>query len=87
MQINYNQLPNRNSLKSLMRILVHVKMNQKHPIENLKEKVEMIRPKKILTWATGEHPHMTILPQQPAKRLVLIGQAHLIGPLHGLIVV
>ena len=64
MQINYNQLPNRNSFKSLMRILVHVKMNQKHPIEqhrNLKEKIEMIRPRKIHipTWATGEHLHTT----------------------------
>ena len=67
-----------------MRILVHVKMNRKHPIENLKEKAEMIRPKKILTWATGEHPHMTISPRQPAKKPPLIGQAHLIGLLHGL---
>ena len=51
MQINYYQLPNRKWLKiriSLIRILVHVKMNQKHPIDrNLKEKIEMIRPKKI----------------------------------------
>ena len=51
MQINYYQLPNRTWLKiriSLIRILVHVKMNQKHPIDrNLKEKIEMIRQRKI----------------------------------------
>ena len=83
MQINYYQLPNRRWLKiriSLIRILVHVKMNQKHPIENLKEKIEMIRPRKIhiQAQAIGEHLHMTILLRQLQKR-VLIGQHHPIG--------
>ena len=76
MQINYYQLPNRTWLKSLIRILVHVKTNRKHPIENLKEKIEMIQPRKIhiQAWATGAHPHMTTLPLQLPKRPVLIGR-------------
>ena len=87
MQINYYQLPNRKWLKIriyLIRILVHVKMNQKHPIENLKEKIEMIRPRKIhiQAWAIGGHLHTTILPQQLPKRPVLIGQHHHIEQLH-----
>ena len=82
MQINYYQLPNRSRLKSLMRILVHVKVNQKHPIENLKEKVETIQPKKILIWDTGELLHTTTLTRQPRKRPLLIGRLHHIGPLH-----
>ena len=82
MQINYYQLPNRTWLKiriSLIRILVHVKMNQKHPIDrNLKEKIEMIRQRKIhiQAQAIGGHLHTTILPRQPPKRPVLIGQHH-----------
>ena len=82
MQINYYQLPNRTWLKiriSLIRILVHVKMNQKHPIDrNLKEKIEMIRQRKIhiQAWAIGGHLHMTILLRQLPKRPVLIGQHH-----------